>query len=266
MALVLYHDVFPSTRLDGKAPDMVLLHGWGMSSLVWDEIMPELLEYYRVTVIDLPGLGRSPVPAGDYDLDYLCRHVLAVAPKNAVWMGWSLGALVAMKVAAEHPERVRALISVAGTPSFVQREGWPYGLPVDVLEQFLALFDEDADGTLVRFLALQAKGSKSQREDIRKLKEMVYFHGLPAPQALRAGLLILRSVDLRESISAIDCPALYVFGANDHIVPADTVKGIKTCAPNASIMRIEDVSHIPFVSDPESFLLSIQGFLSQCRS
>ena len=266
MALALYHDVFPSTRPDGNAPDMVLLHGWGMSSLVWDEIMPELLEYYRVTVIDLPGLGRSPVPAGDYDLDYLCRHVLAVAPKNAVWMGWSLGALVAMNIASEHPERVRALISVAGTPSFVQREGWPYGLPVNVLEQFITLFDEDGDGTLVRFLALQAKGSKSQREDIRKLKEMVYFHGMPAPQALRSGLLILHSVDLREAIQDIACPALFVFGAKDHIVPADTVEGIKACMPDASIMRIEEVSHIPFISNSESFLLSIQGFLSQCRS
>ena len=100
MALQLYHDIFPANRDTDSAVDLVLLHGWGMSSLVWDEILPELLENFRVTVIDLPGFGRSPIPGGEYDLDYLSKHVLNVAPKEAVWMGWSLGAMVAMNIAA----------------------------------------------------------------------------------------------------------------------------------------------------------------------
>ena len=82
MALQLYHDIFPANRDTDSAVDLVLLHGWGMSSLVWDEILPELLENFRVTVIDLPGFGRSPIPGGEYDLDYLSKHVLNVAPRK----------------------------------------------------------------------------------------------------------------------------------------------------------------------------------------
>lgn len=266
MVLQLYSDVFPSKRSKANVQDMVLLHGWGMSSLVWDEIMPDLLKYFRVTVIDLPGFGRSSVPEGDYTLDYLSKHVLTVAPKKAVWMGWSLGALVAMNVAINESDRISALISIAGTPSLIQREGWSYGIPVDVMDQFSRMFDEDVEGTLIRFLALQAKGSRSQREDIRKLKKMLYFHGIPAPQALREGLNILRSVDLRGAVPDICCPTLHVFGDHDHLVPAQTAQGIKKLMPVSSVVRIEDVSHIPFVSNPESFLLSIQEFLSRCRA
>ncbi|MBL4607501.1 MAG: pimeloyl-ACP methyl ester esterase BioH, partial [Pseudomonadales bacterium] len=246
--------------------NLVLIHGWGMSSLVWDEIMPELLENFRVTVIDLPGFGRSPIPGGEYNLDYLSKHVLNVAPKEAVWMGWSLGAMVAMNIAVKHPSRVNALISVTGTPSFIARDGWTYGMPVAEMEGFSALLKEDVDGSLIRFLALQAKGSQSQREDIRKLKEMVYFHGLPAPQALRGGMDILCDADLRAVLPDICCPSLHIFGENDHIVSAKTAEGIKDLMPNAAVRIMDGMSHIPFISDPDAFLKAIQGFLCGCRS
>lgn len=266
MALQLYHDVFPATRANEQALDLVLLHGWGMSSLVWDAIMPELLENFRVTVIDLPGLGRSPVPGGDYTLDYLSKHVLAVAPKDAIWMGWSLGALIAMNIAIHHPERVRALISITSTPSFVAKKDWPYGMSAEEMDGFIALLNEDADGSLIRFLALQAKGSQTQREDIRKLKEMMYFHGLPAHQALRSGMTILRTADLRAGLANIRCPTLHLFGEHDHIVSARTAEGIKTLMPDASTIVMSNVSHIPFISDPDGFLKAIQGFLNGCRA
>ena len=122
MALTLYHDRFRCTGNVENPPEMLVIHGWGMHSLVWDDVMPALLEHFQVTVVDLPGLGRSPIPGGDYTLDYLVEHVLAIAPAQAVWMGWSLGGMVAMRAASQHPERVSALISVASTPKFVADE------------------------------------------------------------------------------------------------------------------------------------------------
>ena len=128
MSLSLYFDTYASTAKleDGEsAPELVVLHGWGMHSLVWDEVIPGLLEKFQVTVIDLPGFGRSPMPGGDYDLEYLITHVLAVAPKKAVWLGWSLGGLVALAIAAKHPERVDGVIGVSCNPRFTRNEQWP---------------------------------------------------------------------------------------------------------------------------------------------
>ncbi|MBV1871203.1 MAG: pimeloyl-ACP methyl ester esterase BioH [Gammaproteobacteria bacterium] len=265
MALSLYYDTFPANHNPESAVDLVLLHGWGMSSLVWDEIMPELLEHFRVTVIDLPGFGRSPIPGGDYDLDYLSKHVLNVAPKQAVWMGWSLGGMVAMSIAGSHPERVKGLISVTGTPSFITRDGWPYGMPAEEMEGFSTLVKEDSDGSLIRFLALQAKGSEKQREDIRKLKEMVYFHGIPAPQALRGGMDILCTADIRAMLPDIRCSCLFIYGENDQIVAANTAEGVRALMPGATISTMKGLSHIPFITDPDAFLKEIQEFLCEYR-
>ena len=41
------------------APEVVLLHGWGISSIIWDEWLPLLREYCHVTLIDLPGINAS---------------------------------------------------------------------------------------------------------------------------------------------------------------------------------------------------------------
>ena len=200
-ALVLYHDTYACTGSAGAtAPDLVLLHGWGMHSVVWDPIVPALLEHYQVTVIDLPGMGRSPLPGGHYDLDYVIQHLLAVAPARAVWMGWSLGGEIATAIAARYPERVSALLLVASNPSFARRDDWSCAMPSEQLQQFRDFYEEDPEGTLIRFLSLQCRGSRRMKEDIRFLQEILYLQGLPAPQALRAGLRLLAEVDVRELI------------------------------------------------------------------
>ncbi|HET8708241.1 MAG TPA: alpha/beta fold hydrolase, partial [Pseudomonadales bacterium] len=120
MSLTLYHDVFRSESAHPQA--LVVLHGWGLNAVVWDDIMPALLKHFEVTVIELPGFGRSPMPSGDYTLDYLVEHVLKVAPERAVWLGWSLGGVVATQIAAQFPMRVEALVTVATNACFVANE------------------------------------------------------------------------------------------------------------------------------------------------
>ncbi len=268
MALTLYHDTYaqtPGAHTDAQEnpADLVLLHGWGLHSLVWDAVMPALLEQFQVTVIDLPGFGRSPVPGGDYNLDYLVQHVLAVAPDNAIWIGWSLGGMVAMRIAAQFPERVSALVTVASNPQFVADEHWPQALKPELLQGFRNLLDEDWEGTLIRFLALQCKDSDSMRDDIRTLKEIVYFHGLPAQKALRCGLEILRDVRLLDDVKRIQCPTLHVFGENDNLVPVSAASAIRAVQPAAQTAVIKGVSHVPFLSAPELFLQACQDFFRE---
>ena len=260
MSLSLYYDTFRCTTDLKNPPELLLLHGWGMHSLVWDPVMPGLLEHFQVTVVDLPGLGRSPVPGGEYDLDYLLEHVLAIAPQRAVWMGWSLGAMVAVKAATTYPDRVTGLVSVASTPKFVSDASWPLAVNPEILSAFNQVLAEDAEGTLIRFLSLQCKGSETIKSDIRQLKELVYFHGLPARQALRCGLQILQQADLRDDLKKIACPSLYVFGESDHLVPVGISSEIAHLQPQAETAIIKGVSHIPFLSAPDLFLAACREF------
>lgn len=261
MSLGLYFDEYACTGADQTALPVVLLHGWGMHSLVWDSIMQALLALRPVMVIDLPGMGRSPLPGGDYTLDFLVEQVLKVAPARAVWMGWSLGGMVAARVAAHHPERVAGLITVATNPRFVASESWPQAVPESVLTHFRSLFAEDWQGTLIRFLALQCKDAVTMKEDIRILKDIVFHHGLPATKALRCGLEILQEVDLCAAYRQLQMPVLHVLGENDNLVPVAVQEDLKALQPAARVAVIPGAAHLPFLSSPIAFMAEVQAFL-----
>lgn len=262
-ALVLYHDTYACTGPAGAAaPELVLLHGWGLHSLVWDPVVPALLEQFQVTVIDLPGLGRSPMAAGEHDLDYMLAQLLRVAPTSAIWMGWSLGGELAVALAARHPERVRALVLVAASPCFVQRPDWSAAMPATVFQQFRDFFEEDADATLIRFLSLQCRGSARMKEDIRFLQEILHFHGLPAPKALRAGLALLAGLDLRSEFAALAQPVQCILGAADQLVPVTLAGELKALRPETVTTVIEGSGHVPFLAQPAQFLAAFRDFVA----
>ena len=106
MSLIPFHNTYRPTGVSMEdADDIVLIHGWGLHAIVFDDIVPALLEHFRVTVVDLPGMGQSPLPNDDYTLDFLAEQVLAIMPERAHLLGWSLGGLVALAMADKAPER-----------------------------------------------------------------------------------------------------------------------------------------------------------------
>ena len=120
---------------------ITLLHGWGFSSGVWKSLVPLLNEHFSVKVIDLPGYGNtaacdfSEKPTPNQLMESIVEKILLQAPDKAIWIGWSLGGLVATHIAKEFPHRVEMLINVASSPCFVSQDDWP-GMQLEVLEQF----------------------------------------------------------------------------------------------------------------------------------
>ncbi len=258
-ALLPFHNTYRSTSHSPKG-ELVLLHGWGLHSIVWDDIMPGLLAHFQVTVIDLPGMGQSPLPNDDYTLDFLVGQVAGVMPENAHVLGWSLGGLVALRLALTHPARVRSVITTGTSPRFTSAPDWPAAMAPEVLEKFSEVLREDENGTLIRFLALNCKGSPTLRDDVRKLKDILYFCGLPAGRALRGGLDMLRDTDLRQTLHQIGVPLMMIFGENDHLVPAAVQADIAALHPGATLAMLKDLAHVPFVSAPDLFLQPVLDF------
>lgn len=264
--MIPFHNTYKATGVnDDEAQDIVLIHGWGLHAIVFDDIVPALLERFRVTVVDLPGMGQSPMPNGDYTLDFLADEVLAIMPERAHVLGWSLGGLVALAMAGKAAQRVQSVVTVATSPRFTTGEGWDTAMKPDILGKFAEMFDEDHEGTLVRFLALNCKGSAAMREDTARLKEILYFCGLPAPKALRSGLDILREADMRTVLPALAMPVLMVFGENDHIVPAAAMAASEPLIHNGRTALIEQVAHVPFLSAPETFTRAVYDFYREYR-
>ena len=117
------NDIWWQTQGSGNC-HLVLLHGWGLNAEVWRCIDEELSSHFTLHLVDLPGFGRSR-GFGALSLADMAEAVLQQAPDKAIWLGWSLGGLVASQIALTHPERVQALVTVASSPCFSARDEWP---------------------------------------------------------------------------------------------------------------------------------------------
>ncbi|EOD57110.1 pimeloyl-ACP methyl ester esterase BioH [Aeromonas molluscorum] len=246
----------------GQGPDLVLLHGWGMNGAVWHGIAPLLSPHFRLHLIDLPGFGASSLAEGvDYDLNWLARQVVAVLPPRAHLLGWSLGGLVASRIALDEPDRVASLITVASSPCFMAREAWP-GIAPKVLEGFMAALGGDFRQTVERFLAIQAMGSEHARDDIRQLKQWLAERPAPQLAALTAGLTMLAEVDLREELAQLALPWLRVYGRLDSLVPRAGIPLLDERYPRSESQVLSKASHAPFISHPGPFVTGIREWLA----
>lgn len=230
---------------------LVLLHGWGLNAEVWNCINEELASHFTLHMVDLPGFGRSR-GFGPMSLDEMAQQVLAAAPQNAIWLGWSLGGLVASQIALTRPERVSALVTVASSPCFSAQASWP-GIKPDVLAGFQQQLSEDFQRTVERFLALQTMGTESARQDARALKQTVLSLPMPDVEVLNGGLEILKTVDLREPLSALTMPHLRIYGYLDGLVPRKVVPLLDSLWPESESQVIAKAAHAPFISHPAEF-------------
>jgi len=253
------------TQTSGDGPDLVLVHGWGLNGGVWDTLAP-LLEAsgFRVTRVDLPGYGRSAWH-GEAGVDALAQAVLACVPERAAWLGWSMGALVAVQAALAAPARIARLVLVAATPSFITRPDWTAAMEPHLLEGFARDLQRDYLRTLQRFLALQVRGSDAAEAALRELRARLLQHGEPAPESLLAGLAILRATDLRAQLAGIACPALWLMGARDTLVPEAAACQAAARMPDARVEVIAGAGHAPFLARPAEAAGIIGDFLRPLR-
>ena len=240
---------------------MVLVHGWGMHSGVWEDVAEALLDHCRITVVDLPGHGFSRSLQTGPGLDALCAAVTAAVPASAVWVGWSLGGLVAQRIAIDTPERVSRLVLVNSSPCFVRRPDWPHGIELPVLRRFAEELRLDYRAVLKRFIALEVHGSQNATAQLHALKAMLFQHGEPAVAALEDGLAILETTDLRAGWPRIACPILLLMGQRDQLVPAEAGAALLERSPCARLRVFERAGHAPFFSHLPDFVAELRVFL-----
>jgi pimeloyl-[acyl-carrier protein] methyl ester esterase len=238
-------------RTLGQGRDVVLLHGWALHGGVWDAWATTLARSFRVTVLDLPGHGASGWTADCADLAHSARLLATHAPREAVWVGWSLGGLLALEVARLDPARVSAVYLIAASPCFTRRADWPHAQDDAVLAGFAHDLAQDHVGTLERFLALQTLASRAAQPTLRSLHGVFAEHS-PQLAALAAGLDWLRTVDARAQLAALGCPLGVVLGARDRMVPPAVLAALTALQPTLHARLIEDAGHVPFLTHPDA--------------
>jgi pimeloyl-[acyl-carrier protein] methyl ester esterase len=176
-------------------------------------------------------------------------------------LGWSLGSLVALRIAQRHPQRIARLVLVCATPRFVAGDDWAHAMERQTLTRF---GDELAVAyrlTLQRFLSLQVQGSEDGRRTLATLREALFARGEPSRDVLAGGLDILACTDLRASVHAIAVPTLVVTGQRDALTPAAAGAWLAQALPSARHVDIAGAAHAPFLSHPAAFDAALQEFL-----
>lgn len=250
----------------GAGPDFVLLHGWGMNAAVWEALPGPLKASRRLWRIELPGHGASPFDPCHEDLAAWADACLASAPDSAVWLGWSLGGLIAMEAALRAPGRIEALVLITATPRFVRDKDWPAAMDADLLARFHDDLATDPAATLSRFLGVQLMGGEAARGSLRTLRREVAKRPPPNPAALSLGLDLLRETDLRERIPGLASPTLWLFGQRDTLVPAAAHEAIADLLPDSRRYVVAGAAHAPIFSHPAETGRQVTNFLGEIAS
>lgn len=247
----------------GNGPDLVLIHGWGLHSGVWQPVLESLSQHYRITRVDLPGHGHSPMPAGGFDLMRLSQLILDSVPDKAIWVGWSLGGMAALNAALYYPARIDKIVMVGAQVQFVQSDDWPAATPVNNLQTFTDNLTQDTEGTLKRFLGLQVRGSDDEKTLLKLVRQLVAERPLPNPEALRLGLKILKEANLRPQLHKLHTPTQLILGGRDMLTPIACADHMRPLMPQAQFDILPTAGHAPFLSHPQAFLSCLNSFLDK---
>ncbi len=258
---------------------VVLIHGWGLNSAVWqpliDNLPPTFTEYFHIITIDLPGFGLNVnEKVSPYSLDNICQYIAKTIDQPAIYIGWSLGGLVATEMALTHADKVLALITVASSPRFVEERAiessdsneentlvWP-GIKPHVLEVFHQQLKVDAKKTINGFLKLQAMGSPHVRHDIKQISQLVFQHEMASKAILDESLMLLETSDYRQQLSNINQPFLRLYGSADSLVPKSVIAHVtKFSEKNSDEFIFERASHAPFISHLDDFTEVLSSWL-----
>jgi len=249
----------------GAGPKIVLLHGWGFNGAVWHQLVDKLQDRYEVTVIDLPGFGRSAKYLSDYQLTSLAKDVINVIDGECVLIGWSMGGIIAQQIALDYPEKVKKLVLLSCNAQFVADSIWPWAIKAEVLNTFSNNLRDDYKATLHRFLMLQARGGENMRETVREMKQRLFEHGEPDQRALLSGLQLLQNTSFIDSLSRLKLPTLIMQGRLDALVPVSSGSEMLKLLPDGQLYQFEQAAHAPFVSHLDEFTDVLEQFATTMR-
>lgn len=247
------------SALEGKDKFMALkkikcifVHGWGMNQAVWQPVIELLPEWLEPVAIDLPGHGSNHA-MGYASLDELVEFCARQVNEPAYWVGWSLGGLVVTRLALDYPQKVQAMMLVASSPCFIQKEHWQHGMKAEVFDSFSENLENDYAGTIQRFLSLQVQGSESGRQILRQLRKKIMAMPAANLQALEKGLELLKTIDLRDQLDSLLMPVDWVLGKKDALVKSSLAEELVSRFDTDRVLLIEQAAHAPFLSHRDQF-------------
>ena len=257
-----YIEVEPNVHLHitdgGEGKTIVLIPGWPLSDEMYEYQYNDLINHnFRVIGITLRGFGRSSKPYGLYNYDVHALDIKRVLDQldieNAILCGFSMGGAIAVHyVSLYGSTRVSKLVLAgAATPSWTQREDFPYNIPKTDVDDLIALNNSDRPTLLSNFAKIFSATETSLNKGIGNWLTAINLSA--SSYATGKCLMALRDTDLRYDLKKIKMPTLILHGKKDKICSYDLAEQTKKLIPGAELVPFEHSGHSLFLEETEKF-------------
>jgi pimeloyl-ACP methyl ester carboxylesterase len=220
---------------------------------------------YRVLRIDLPGAGLTgPDPSGDYSdergVQVLTALLDGLGLQRVAVLGHSMGGRLAWRFAAAQPERVAALVLLA--PDGFASPGFEYGKPPDV-GPLVQLMRYALPKTVLRMGLQPAFADPALMTDalVDRYHDMMLAPGVRG--ALIERMQQMRLAEPTPFLQRITAPVLLLWGAQDQMIPVANAQDYQRALPDAELVVLPNLGHVPQEEDPQALLQPLQQFLSR---
>ncbi|MCV2508760.1 MAG: pimeloyl-ACP methyl ester esterase BioH [Candidatus Lightella neohaematopini] len=240
--------------------NIILIHGWGINSKIWLNLVKKLKKDFCVHLFDLPGYGYSK-EMDLYTLDQLVNVIINdININNIILVGWSLGGLIATKMVLMYPNIFEGLVLVSSSPCFCADYNWP-GVSDIALISFAKKLNDNYIKTMLRFIYLQNINIKLTKKEKFNLRNIFLKDRIPSIKTLMFGLELLKSTDLRKLINRISIPHVTIYGKLDNIVPYKIALLNKNNKKNTNFI-LKNSAHMPFISESNNFYNILYNFIN----
>lgn len=207
------------------------LHGFATTPEIW-----------RSSLID-----KAPELAFN-DINLKAKEIGEGIGKGAILIGWSMGGMMAISLAAQFPEKIKGLVLVSTTPKFLASADWEHGLPPALLKKLTK--------------RIKVEGLNAFHQLAFKTLPVSGLVELPYEQVDKE-LNELARIDLRGELAKIKAPTLIIHGDQDEICLPTAAKFLQLEIGNCLLELMKGVGHAPFLEQPEEFERLIKEYVEQ---
>lgn len=227
--------------------DLLFLNGWSLNSSFVEPFVQSVAGNANYQILDIDARFLS---------DSWMEDLAALVNDDTLIMGWSLGGMLAIRLAAflERNQRgYRKLITLMAAPSFVSRESWLDGMSKAHFAQFKAAaeFDPLLIKTFPYLMLAATKFAKSNLEvrpsvDRSLLSELKkrYRAGLQDVDTRMNTLRLLEELNLRQELVSLSRSAALVFGQDDQLISLTSVGMVQDICPQHDVLVVEGEAHL----------------------
>ena len=241
----------------GSGPPLVLLHCLGVDHHFW-QFADDLARDFTLVSYDLPGHGRSPVPAGAYTIEDLSVQLDELLTRQKIARahvaGISLGGLIAQHFAATRPDMVDRLILIDTTPRYTDelRAMWAERATMARSAGVKAL----VDGLLKIWFTPQ-----SVTDDTKAVRYVRTTLQKSSGEGYALACEALAEADLRTAAATITAPTLVICGDDDIPSFLDSARWLASNIKGARLEWIGKARHASVIERPSEALAIMRNFL-----